>query len=307
MRKALVTGAGGFIGANVVEMLTNRGLECLGFDIRRGMLDRRFPLVGGDILDESHLSRVLDDIEIIVHLAASSLRTSVKNPKRNVQINVDGTLSVLEAARKHGVRKVVYASASSVYGTPQYTPVDEGHPKLPKTIYGVTKYAGEHLLRVYHELHGIDYFTFRFTNVYGPKQHPSTGGLVPVVLTRMHEGKPAFVFGDGMQTRDFVFVGDIVHFVARAVEESDKANETINLGSGIQTAIIDVIKLCADVLGVEPVIEYKQQESGERRGFQADVSRCRKIFGEAPDTHFHEGLRHTAEWLAASVWDRQAD
>jgi len=304
MSKVLVTGAGGFIGANVVETLVKRGFDCLGLDIRRGMLDKSFPLVESDILDENHLDRVLDDVEIIVHLAASSLRTSIENPKRNVRVNVDGTLSVLEAARKHGVRKVVYASASSVYGVPQYTPVDEGHPKLPKTIYGVTKHAGEHLVRVYHELHGIDYFTFRFTNVYGPQQHPSTGGLVPVVLARMHEGKPVFVFGDGMQTRDFVFVGDVAHFVARAVEELDKANELINLGSGIQTAIIDVIKLCADVLGVAPVIEYKQRESGERKGFQADVSRCRKIFGEVPDTPLREGLRHTAEWLSTCVWDR---
>lgn len=304
MSKVLVTGAGGFIGANVVETLVKRGFDCLGLDIRRGMLDKSFPLVESDILDENHLDRVLDDVEIIVHLAASSLRTSIENPKRNVRVNVDGTLSVLEAARKHGVRKVVYASASSVYGVPQYTPVDEGHPKLPKTIYGVTKHAGEHLVRVYHELHGIDYFTFRFTNVYGPQQHPSTGGLVPVVLARMHEGKPVFVFGDGMQTRDFVFVGDVAHFVAWAVEELDKANELINLGSGIQTAIIDVIKLCADVLGVAPVIEYKQRESGERKGFQADVSRCRKIFGEVPDTPLREGLRHTAEWLSTCVWDR---
>ena len=304
MSKVLVTGAGGFIGANVVETLVKRGFDCLGLDIRRGMLDKSFPLVESDILDENHLDRVLDDVEIIVHLAASSLRTSIENPKRNARVNVDGTLSVLEAARKHGVRKVVYASASSVYGVPQYTPVDEGHPKLPKTIYGVTKHAGEHLVRVYHELHGIDYFTFRFTNVYGPQQHPSTGGLVPVVMARMHEGKPVFVFGDGMQTRDFVFVGDVAHFVARAVEELDKANELINLGSGIQTAIIDVIKLCADVLGVAPVIEYKQRESGERKGFQADVSRCRKIFGEVPDTPLREGLRHTAEWLSTCVWDR---
>ncbi|MFQ5796114.1 MAG: NAD-dependent epimerase/dehydratase family protein [Candidatus Bipolaricaulia bacterium] len=307
MSKVLISGAGGFIGANVVEILAERGLDCLGLDIRRGVLDRRFPLVEGDILDESHLDRILNGTEGIVHLAVSNLRTSIENPKRNVRINVEGTLNLLEAARKHKARKFVYSSASSVYGVPQYTPVDEEHPKLPKTIYGITKYMGEHLVRVYHELHGIDCFIFRFTNVYGPKQHPATGGLIPTVLTRMHEGKPVFVFGDGMQTRDFVFVEDVVRFVARAVEESDKTHETVNLGSGIQTAIIDVIKLCADILGVEPIIEYKQQEIGERKVFQTDMSRCSKIFGEVPNTPLREGLRKTAEWLSTHVWDRQAE
>ena len=306
MTKALVTGAGGFVGANVVESLTRRGVECLGFDVRKGMLDSTVPFVEGDILSADDLDRALDGIDVIVHLAVSNLRTSIENPGLNVRVNVEGTTNLLEGAKGHDVRKVIYPSASSIYGVPQYTPVDERHPTLPATVYGVTKYTGEHLVRVYQEMYGIDYFVFRFANVFGPKQHPSTGGLVPTLLTRMHQGLPVTVYGDGMQTRDFVFVEDVAHFVARAVEEPDKANETVNLGSGVQTPVIDVINACAETLGIDPTIEYKQQESGERMGFQADTSLCRDLFDEVPSTPLLEGLRTTVEWFRSGVWNEES-
>ncbi len=302
MAKALVTGAGGFVGANVVPLLVERGFDCLGLDLHRGTLDEGFPLVEGDILDASHLDRILDNISVVVHLAVSTLRTSIKNPKRNIRVNINGTLNILEAARKHGVGKIIYASASSVYGTPQYVPVDEDHSKLPSTVYGITKYTSEHLLRVYHELHGIDYFILRFTNVYGPKQYPSTRALVPVALNKIHAGETVQIYGDGSQTRDFVYVRDLVRMIADVVGDEEKRNVIVNAGTGKEVSILEVIKTCGKALGIEPKLEFEEQEAGERKRFCADETKCNQIFGYAPDTSLQEGIKLTADWFRTSVW-----
>lgn len=302
MSKILVTGAGGFVGANVVPRLAEQGFDCLGLDLHRGELEEKFPMIQGDILDENHLDRVLENVSIIVHLAVSNLRTSIKNPKRNVKINVNGTLNILEAARERGVGKIVYASASSVYGTPRYVPVDEDHPKFPTTVYGITKYASEHLLRVYHRLYGLDYFILRFTNVYGPKQHLSTGGLVPVALNKIHAGETMQVYGDGSQTRDFVYVGDLARMIVDIVSDEEKKNMIVNAGTGKEVSILQVIETCGRVLGIEPELEFKKQEAGERKRFCADETRCREAFGYAPDTSLQEGIELTADWFRTSVW-----
>ncbi len=298
--RVLVTGAGGFVGANLVERLAELGIDCVGMDVRRGVLGEQHALVEGDILDDNHLDRIVPGVDTVVHLAVSNLRTSLENPRRNLRINVEGTLNLLEAARKHGVRKIIYSSASSVYGVPRYSPVDEDHPKFPKTVYGLTKYTGEHLLRLYHELHGIDYFVFRFTNVYGPRQQPSTGGLIPVVLTRLAAGQPVTVYGSGEQTRDFVFVHDVVRLLARTVQPGAPSNVVVNVGSGVQTSIAEVVRLCSDALGVVPTVQHMNQEAGERQGFQADLRFCQQVFGELPATMLRDGIAQTASWLATA-------
>jgi len=302
MTKVLVTGAGGFVGANLMDTLAARGADAVGFDVHRGALADGVPMVEGSILDRGALDAAMEGVEVVAHLAVSSLRTSISDPALNVKVNVEGTALVLEVARESGVRKVVYPSASSVYGPQKTLPVGEDAPKSPSTVYGVGKYAAEELVRVYQTMHDLEYFVFRFANVYGPLQHVSTGGVVPVLLDRMHQGKSVFVHGDGSQTRDFVFVEDVVDFVATTVERGDLANETVNLGSGLQSRISEVLELCAQTLQVEPVIEHRPQESGERLGFQADVTRCLRIFGRTPSTALREGLAKTARWFEESVW-----
>jgi UDP-glucose 4-epimerase len=247
------------------------------------------------------MDRIIKECDVIVHLAASTLRTSLVNPKRTVNINVSGTMNILEAARNHGVKKVIYSSASSVYGIPQYLPVDEDHPKNPTTVYGVSKLSCEHLLRVYNTLYGMSYLIFRFTNVYGPRQRVETGGLIPVVLTRMLKGEEIFVYGDGSQTRDFVYVEDVVNMITQAVLNEEFKNETFNLGSGKQTSIIDVINGCSSILKIQPKLIHKPEEGGERKGFQADMNKCMKSFGVIPDTPVDEGIRETANWISENI------
>lgn len=297
-----IFGASGFIGQNLVDELSGTDIEVIATDIRRVKMPKNVKFIGADILDPVHVEKLVSGADVIVHLAASTLRTSLKNPKRNVRINMDGMINILEAARKYDVTKMIYSSASSVYGVPQYLPVDEEHPKLPTTVYGVCKYAGEHFLRVYHQLYGLNYFIFRFTNVYGPKQHPDTGGLVPVVLTKLHNRQAIDVYGDGSQTRDFVYVGDVVNFILRATGKMDKRNEIINLGSGKSTSVREVIDICAKAMGVKPKINFKPQEGGERKNFKADLSRCKKIFGAIPATPLDLGIEKTVKWLKSEIW-----
>ena len=302
-KKVVVFGASGFVGQNVIEKLSNSNLEVTATDINplRIQTPTNVHFIGTDLLDEQHVNDMTQNTDVVIHLATSNLRTSFSNPKRNIKINVQGTINILEAARKNGVKKIIYSSASSIYGIPQYLPVDEEHLKKPTTVYGIGKYTGEHLLRVYQELYDLDYFVLRFTNVYGPHQHPDTGGLVPVVMSKIISGEEVTVFGDGSQTRDFVFVKDIADLVHQIVKNDNYKNDIVNAGSGTNTSILEVVKTCGKVLGTEPRIVFKPQEGGERKAFQADVSKCREIFGRVPDTTLEAGLRNTAEWIKTEV------
>ena len=297
--KITIFGASGFVGQNIVKRLSKNDFTITASDIRPMSIDlpKNVRFVGADILDEQHVSQLVDNADIVIHLAASDLRTSLRNPKRNVRINIDGTTNILEAARKHNVQKLIYSSASSVYGIPQYKPVDEEHPKRPTTVYGVTKYMSEHLIRVYQELYGLDYFILRFTNVYGPYQHPDTGGLIPVVISKMLKGEEVYIYGDGSQTRDFVYVGDLAESIYKIIVNAALKNEIVNAGSGVETTVKEVIYICAKVLNIEPKILYKPQESGERKGFQADMTKFKRIFGVVPNTPLEEGLKKTAKWI----------
>ena len=301
--KITIFGASGFVGNNLVQELSKMAVEIIATDLARSSsaLGNNVKFIEADILDEKNVNELVEGADIVIHLATSNLRTSLNNPNRNIKINVQGTLNILEACRISNVKKIIYSSASSVYGIPQYLPVNEEHPKTPTTVYGVGKYTGEHLIRVYQELYGLDYFVLRFTNVYGPHQHPDTGGLVPVVMSKIIGGEEVTVFGDGSQTRDFVFVKDIADLVNRIVKNDNYKNNIVNAGSGTNTSILEVVKTCGKVLGAEPNIVFKSQEGGERKAFQADVSKCREIFEWIPDTTLEAGLKNTAEWIKTEV------
>lgn len=302
MSKVLVTGAGGFVGSNVAYDLFQKKIDVIGIDITRGGLEEDVPFIECSILDEDTLDPILEGVDTVVHMAVSDRRTSLTDPKLNVKVNASGTLNVLEAAVKHGVKKIIYTSASSVYGTPKYVPVDEDHPKDPTTVYGASKFAGEQLCRVYQKLHDLDYIVLRFTNVFGPKQYPHTKTLIPIVIDRIHKGETISIFGDGSQTRDFVYVGDVGRLCMDVINDNKKKNTEVNIGSGKETSILEIIQTCGEVIGTEPVIEYKEQEAGERAAFCADLTRCKEVFGYMPDTPVKEGLAPTVEWFRKSVW-----
>jgi len=271
--RALITGSRGFIGTHLVKALKERKLDITEFDL----------VLGNDVTKE-----IKGNYDIIYHLAAYSLIKTRDNPQRAIDVNIKGTLNILELARKCDA-KVIFTSASSVYGIALSDVVEERDPVQPVSIYGATKAAAEILITTYNRLYCIDYLIFRLTNVYGPGQKV---GVIPTFLDSINKGKPIVIFGSGKQTRDFVFVDDVVHFLVRA-REYDKRNIILNLGSGTAISIIELAKLCMEIAGKQCEIINRPVERDERWGFRADLTKLKEVFGEVPKISLREGLKKT--------------
>ncbi|GAH24932.1 unnamed protein product [marine sediment metagenome] len=271
--RILITGSRGFIGAHLVEALKKRKHEVTELDLE----------LGNDITKE-----IKGNYDIIYHLAAYSLIKTRDNPRKAIDVNIKGTLNVLELARKCNA-KVIFSSASSVYGIPFYDVVKETDPIQPVSIYGTTKASAEILIETYNKLYSVDYLIFRFTNVYGPEQKT---GVIPSFIDSIGNNAPVVIFGSGNQTRDFVYVGDVVHFLLR-VKEPNKKNMTLNLGSGIATSIIELAVMCTEIMGKQNEIINRPVERDERWGFSADMTRFNEVFNEVPKSSLKEGLKKT--------------
>jgi UDP-glucose 4-epimerase len=292
-----VFGASGFVGRNLLDELADTDHRVRACDVVEPDVDHddvRYHDV--DVTDADRVAEAVDGVDAVAHLAAHPLPASTEEPTLNAEVNVVGSLNVFDAAREHGVDKVFFSSASSLVGEVTTVPVPEDHPARPQSPYGVAKHAVEEYLDVYHDLYDLDYLVFRFFNVYGPYQRPESGALVPVVLSRLAEGKGVFVTGDGQQTRDFVYVRDITRFIVKGLE-SDVANEVVNMGRGRETAVLDAIELMADVVGVDPDIDRRPERPDEIDDFYADTTKCESLFGHVPDTALETGLRETFEWM----------
>lgn len=294
--KVAVFGASGFVGINVVNALEKAGINVIASDIRESpYLAGEF--IRADLLDYGQVEHVVKGSDIVVHLAASPLPVSIEKPRMNARINIEGSLNIMDAAREHNVEKIIFSSASSLIGKVQYNPVDEKHPAIPKTPYAVAKYATEHYMRVYQELYGLNYLIFRFFNIYGPWQYPESGALIPMIYRKLKEEGSFTVFGNGGQTRDFVYVGDLADFYVKAVKDEVK-NEVVNLGTGIGTTIKQVVNLAGEVLGIEPKINYLPERPGEIDNFVADTEKLQKLFKTKPSTSIKDGLKDTFKWLS---------
>jgi len=269
----LVTGGAGFIGKRLVNELVRHRHNVASFDLQ----------YGDDIL--KGFSGTFD---AIYHLAVLPRPLAQTDPRKAIDVNVKGTVNVLEHARKCGA-KVIFTSASSVYGIPARSPVEEDAPHFPVSVYGATKSAAESLILTYNRLYSMDYVIFRFTNVYGRGQK-STREVIPAFINATKNGEPITIMGSGKQSRDFVYINDVVHFLVRALEE-DKKNMILNIGSGKETSINKLIELIATVTGITPEIVSRPVELEERWGFCADISRLRKAFSEVPETTLEEGLK----------------
>jgi UDP-glucose 4-epimerase len=292
-----VLGAAGFVGRNLLDELAGTEHTVLACDVEPlADLPANVEFREVDITDEAHVNDALADIDTVAHLAAHPLPASTEHPKLNAEINVLGTLNILDAARRNDIEKVFFSSASSLIGEVTHVPVPEDHPANPQSPYGVAKHAVEEYLEVYHRLYDLDYLIFRFFNVYGPYQHPESGALVPVVLSRLAQDKGVFVTGDGSQTRDFIYVRDITSFIVEGLE-SDVSNEVVNMGRGEETSIMEAIQAMAEVVGVDPEIERRPERPDEIDDFYADTGKCEALFGRIPETSLNEGLERTYDWL----------
>lgn len=269
----LVTGSEGFVGRHLVKTLKEREQDVTKFDLK----------LGDDIT-----KKVEGNYDIIYHLAAYSLIQTRDNPQKAIDVNVKGIVNVLELARKCGA-KVIFSSASSVYGIPLNDVVKEKDTIQPVSVYGATKAAAEIIIETYHKLYSIDYLIFRFTNIYGTDQD---FGVIPNFMKSIKNGEPIVIFGSGKQTRDFVYVKDVVHFLLRSVEPSKK-NMTLNLGSGTATSIVELAEMCTEISGGQSEIINRPVDRDERWGFRADLTRLEKVFNEGPKTCLEEGLKKT--------------
>jgi UDP-glucose 4-epimerase len=309
-RRVLVTGGAGFIGSHVADAYLRRGDRVwIVDDLSSGRLenvpaDATFVQMS---IGDPELEAVFRDaggFDVINHHAAQiDVRKSVADPRHDARINVDGLLNVLENARKYGTRRVLFVSSGGVvYGEPEVRPTPESSPKLPMSPYGVTKLAAEYYLHYYYQVHGMDYVAVRYSNVYGPRQDPhGEAGVVAIFSTRLLRGEPLTVYGDGEQTRDYVFVGDVV---AANMLLTDHPLEDVhgldrrafNVATGEETSVNRLARLMMEAAGREVEIRYAAARPGELRHSCLDTTRLRAL-GWAPRTSLLEGLAQTYRFI----------
>ena len=304
--KALITGGAGFIGSNIASLLLEKGFSVRVYDnLSTGYLKNisgiPVEFVEGDVRNPSLINQACEGIDLIFHLAASIGNVkSLNNPQENSDVNVLGTLNVLEAARKKKVKRVVHSSSAAIFGELLTMPIAEEHPFNPDSPYGVSKLAAEKHMLCYAKLYGIEVVCLRYFNVYGIHQrYDAYGNVIPIFANRLVNGQPLTIYGDGEQTRDFVNVKDVakVNYLAAT---SPQYNTVYNVGSGTQ---ITINKL-AEMMQVEGEfgarqIVYAPPRPSEVRHCKADIRKAEKELGYQPDSEMSTGLKEYLAWFKA--------
>lgn len=310
--RTMVTGGAGFIGSNLVDALVGGGASVTVLDdLSTGRRENlAAALAAGARLHEASVAEpaaVLEAFaaarpEVVFHLAAQiDVRRSVADPAFDALVNVEGTLAVLEAARRAGARRVVYVSTGgAIYGAAPTFPTPEDAPIAPLAPYGQSKYAAEGYCSLYARLHGLSTVTLRLANVYGPRQDPlGEGGVVAIFCGRLLAGERATVYGDGEQTRDYVFVGDVVEAARGAAEAAGTA--PLNVGSGAETTVVELAAAMRALDAGPFETDHAPERPGEVRRSCLDPARAAAEIGWRPRTSLGEGLRRTLEWQRGAV------
>lgn len=305
--RVLVTGGAGFIGSHLVDRLLEAGDRVGVYDDfstgRRDNLRESADLtvVEGDIRDEARLAAVVEEFapEAVIHLAANaSVTQSCENPLLTHSVNSRGTLIVLDTARRTGVPKLLYASSAAVYGQAEKLPIEEDDPKNPESPYAIDKLAGEMVLRfLVGQTVGASGVAMRFFNVYGPRQHPNSpySGVISRFAERIVAGRPLRIDGDGTQTRDFIYVGDLVRRIEGYLRDAETGFRVANLGTGVGTSILDLVRGFGAAMGQTPFVEHGPPRVGDVRHSCADIRRA-TASGWKPQTTLTEGLTRVLKW-----------
>jgi UDP-glucose 4-epimerase len=305
MKTYLVTGGAGFIGSHIATSLIERGERVRILDnfntgkhanIRH--LEPRVELIEGDLTDRAAVERAVQGAEVVFHQAAlASVPRSVAQPLDTNAACVTGTLNVLDAARQAGVRRVVYAASSSAYGDQPVPVKSEQLMPAPISPYAAAKLAGEFYCQAFTATYGLETVALRYFNVFGPRQDPqgAYAAVIPKFIVEMLAGRQPTIFGDGKQSRDFVFVGDVVRANLLAAESAKAIGKTINIASGRQYSLLEVVSAINRVLGtnIQPVLAPPR--IGDVRDSLADISRAKELLGYEPGVTFEEGLRQTID------------
>ena len=301
--KALVTGGAGFIGTNLVRALLARGDDvCVLDNFQAGRrsnlegLDIR--LVEGDVRDAQTVANAMEKCDTVFHLAASVGNVlSIRDPRTDATVNVIGTVNVLESARSLGVRKIVFASSAAIFGELKKIPIREDHPAEPDAPYGASKLAAEKLCLLYAKLYSIQCVCLRYFNVYGSYQrYDAYGNVIPIFAHQIYKGLPLTIFGDGEQTRDFVYVSDVVAATMKAADVSG-IHGAFNIASAQRVTINRLAEMMVAYSGVKVDIIHASPRQGDVRDSLADVSAARDTLGYQPAVTLERGLRDYLRWV----------
>jgi UDP-glucose 4-epimerase len=315
MSNFLVTGGAGFIGSHIVEELLKTGervrvidnfstgkWENLRFpDLSNDLLGRSLEVVEGDIRDLETCRKVCEGMDYVLHQAAlRSVPKSVDDPCATNEINVEGTLNILLAAKDKGLKRVVYASSSSAYGDSNHLPQVEGQNPSPISPYAVSKLVGEYYCSVFSKIYGLETISLRYFNVFGPRQDPESryAAVIPKFIQSALKGEPLEVHGDGLQTRDFTYISNVVEANLLAARISKTNGEVVNIACGKRYSILDIRKCISEILHKKLELNHTKPRAGDVRDTQADISLATKFLGYEVKVDFMEGLNETIAYLS---------
>lgn len=313
MARMLITGGAGFIGSNLAEELLEKGHAVKILDNfttgRKENIDAirgRIEVINGNVKELDDVKKAVENIDYVFHLAALvSVPMSIKNPLLTEEVNTIGTLNVLKASRDSGVNRVVYASSCAVYGDIQDIPIKEDTQKEPLSPYALTKLSAEGGCRLFSKLYGLETVCLRYFNVYGPKQDPNSqyAAVIPRFIESMLQNGQPVIFGDGEQTRDFVFVRDVIQANMLATSTRGISGQVFNIGSGKAETINSLLGMVNRILAKQIKPGYAQPRHGDIRHSLADIGRAREQLGYSPGYSFPDGLQETIQWFKGREQD----
>ena len=322
MATYLVTGGAGFIGSHIVDELIRRDARVRVLDnFSTGKRDNlqpafrearsRIDLIEGDIRDLDTVRRAVRGVDYVLHQAAlPSVPRSVADPLMTNEVNVTGTLNVLIAARDENVKRVVYASSSSVYGDSPTLPKREDMPTRPLSPYAVSKLAGESYCHVFFQVYGLSTVALRYFNVFGPRQDPTSqyAAVIPRFITRMLQGTAPVIYGDGTQSRDFTYVANVVEANLLACQSDAVIGQVCNTALGVRFTLLDLVRILNGILMTDIAPEFGAARRADVKHSQADVAKLKRLAGFSEGVGFEEGLRQTIQWyVSGGVHDLSGD
>ena len=304
--KYLVTGGAGFIGSHLVESLIAQGKDVRVLDNfltgkRENLADFKdgIHLMEGDIRDLETCRKAVDGVEFVLHQAAlPSVPRSIENPVLTNDINVGGTLNMLVASREAGVKRVVFASSSSVYGDDPHLPKKEGAEGSPLSPYAVSKLVGEKYMRIFSEIYGLKTLSLRYFNIFGPRQDPRSqyAAVIPNFITRIDEGESPRIFGDGEQSRDFTYVANVVRANMLAIEAEEISGEVLNIACGDRITVNTLFEKIRDYFQKDIQAVHDEPRPGDVRHSFADITKAMDMIQYEPAVTFDDGLKETIKW-----------
>lgn len=314
--RVLVTGGAGFIGSHLVDRLLKEGFSVRVIDnldtgslkkIANNQEKKEFDFVKGDIRDLSLVAESMKNVDAVFHEAAlASVTLSVKDPILTNDVNVTGTLNLLQASRDQGVKRFVFASSAAVYGDTHGAQKKEDMSTNPRSPYGISKLAAENYVKIFHSLYGLETVSLRYFNVYGPRQRfdpeCAYGGVITIFTNKLLKNMPPIIFGDGEQTRDFVYVEDVVEANMLALNRKNAVGEAFNIGTGSSISVNQVAETLKEIMGKRELknIHAPPRPADGRHGY-ADISKAKRLLGFHPKVGLKNGLTQLVDWCEKSI------